>query len=683
MCLKNYSFLLLLFFVRTIGIAQPSLADSLKTELAKAQSDTAKVTLLSELASHSGVADMKVYTEQLFALTGAGLRSKPYKLLRFYLKYYAIALNNQAFILENEGGVEAALQKYKVSWRISETIHDTFDCSQVLTNIGYVYKDRGMYDTALSYYEKALLLKEKLNDKPGEAGLYSNIGVLYRTQGNIHKALECYQKGLRLREETLDTIGIANNLNNMGGIYITQNDNEQALKCHQRALLLCEQVLTKKEMRVQSTMIATLGNIGGIYLKENELPKALHYFRRALDSSESLGFKWGIALNLNSLGRVCEQQEKWDEALEYYKKCIALNEGTNSKERLANNWGNMGSVYQKKNELVKAIACFQKSLELSRELGLVEIVQKTSEKLYTLYKQKGNNAAALEMHELFTRMQDSLNNDKIRKEVIRSQYKYEYEKKAMADSLGLVQEKNLTREKLKQARTQRYLLVLGLVLLAVAGLFVFQQLRHRQKIRMAKLRTKIANDLHDEVGSSLSSISMYAGVARMHTGAEKNAAMVEKIEHTSRETMENMSDIVWSIQPRNDHFLHVLEKMKHFGESVIGSVNASFQFEYASGVEKTGLNMEQRKNTYLIYKEAINNAAKYAKAGKVEVCFEKQGKDLVMTVQDDGAGMSTDNFSVGNGLQSMKQRASELNGNLEIQTAPGQGTRIRLRFKTT
>jgi signal transduction histidine kinase len=147
--------------------------------------------------------------------------------------------------------------------------------------------------------------------------------------------------------------------------------------------------------------------------------------------------------------------------------------------------------------------------------------------------------------------------------------------------------------------------------------------------------------------------------------------------------MENMSDIVWSIQPRNDHFLHVLEKMKHFGESVTGSVNASFQFDFAAGVEKTSLNMEQRKNIYLIYKEAINNAAKYAKAGRVEVYFKKQGKELVMTVKDDGIGMNADTIPAGNGLQSMKQRALELNGSLEIGTAPGQGTRIRLQFKTT
>jgi tetratricopeptide (TPR) repeat protein len=529
MCLKNYTLLLLLFFVRTVCPAQPALADSLKTELAKARNDTAKVTLLSLLASHSGAADMKLYTEQLYALTRAGLQSKPCKLLRFYLKYHAIALNNQAFIHENEGETETALEKYKVSWRISETIHDTFDCSQVLTNLGYVYKGKGMYDTALRYYEKALLLKKKLNDKPGEAGLYSNIGVLYRTQGNMHKALECYQKGLRLREETHDTIGIANNLNNMGGIYIAQDDDEQALKCHLRALQLCEQVLTKKEIRVQNTMIVTLGNIGGMYLKGNELTKARYYFRRALDSSESIGSRQGIALNLNNLGRVCEEQGKWKEAMDYYKKCIALNESINSRERLANNWCNMGSVYQQINEPAKAIACFQKSLDLSRELGLVETIKKPAEKLYILFKQQGNNTAALEMHELYTRMQDSLDNDKIRKEVIRSQYKYEYEKKAVTDSLGLVQEKNLTREKLKQARTQRYLLVLGLVLLGIAGLFVFQQLRHRQKIRMAKLRSKIANDLHDEVGSSLSSISMYAGVALMQAGAEKKAAMVEKI----------------------------------------------------------------------------------------------------------------------------------------------------------
>ena len=176
---------------------------------------------------------------------------------------------------------------------------------------------------------------------------------------------------------------------------------------------------------------------------------------------------------------------------------------------------------------------------------------------------------------------------------------------------------------------------------------------------------------------------MYAGVIKMNKDEIANSSIVEKIENTSRETIENMSDIVWSIQPKNDDFLNVLKKMKGFGDSILGSAGIQFNFSYINDVEKIILDIEQRKNLYLVYKEAINNAAKYSKASYVESVIEKKGKAVIMKIHDNGTGFNVaEKSNSGNGLQNMKQRANDINGTFEI-TSDHKGTTILLEFKTT
>jgi signal transduction histidine kinase len=153
---------------------------------------------------------------------------------------------------------------------------------------------------------------------------------------------------------------------------------------------------------------------------------------------------------------------------------------------------------------------------------------------------------------------------------------------------------------------------------------------------------------------------------------------VEKIEETSRETINTMSDIVWSIAPNNDSFENVLNKMKQFGAQLTVPLGISFSFNADHSIKKLALDMMQRKNVYLLYKESVNNACKHAQATALVITLERNSGSLVMRIADNGRGFDADCEHPGHGIGNLKVRAADLNGKIDIRSETGAGTSVTL-----
>ena len=167
---------------------------------------------------------------------------------------------------------------------------------------------------------------------------------------------------------------------------------------------------------------------------------------------------------------------------------------------------------------------------------------------------------------------------------------------------------------------------------ALTGLIVYIGYRYRinEILKRQAIRNKIAQDLHDNVGSTLSSISVYSQVAKIYKQQDKNDALhdaLEKISSTSSEMISEMNDIVWAINPRNDNMETILQRMESFARPLLASQNIQFHFEYTASIKFVSLEMTKRKNFYLIFKETINNAIKYADCKKlwVSIRYHHQG----------------------------------------------------------
>lgn len=219
------------------------------------------------------------------------------------------------------------------------------------------------------------------------------------------------------------------------------------------------------------------------------------------------------------------------------------------------------------------------------------------------------------------------------------------------------------------------------------GIYLLYRYRLNEFKKRQLIRNKIAQDLHDNMGSTLSSISVYSQVASIYH--QKNKAgelqtMLEKIGATSSEMIGEMSDIVWAIQPKNDSLHTMILRMESFAKPLLQAKNIRFKFDYKLADQNAVLTMEKRKNFYLVFKEAVNNAIKYANCSELLVQLAQSNKKLSLHIIDNGVGFdhngvrkSSNNLS-GNGLGNMQDRALDVGAEFQIDSEIGKGTSVFL-----
>jgi len=219
-----------------------------------------------------------------------------------------------------------------------------------------------------------------------------------------------------------------------------------------------------------------------------------------------------------------------------------------------------------------------------------------------------------------------------------------------------------------------------------ATVYALYRFRLNQLLRLHKVRNKISSDLHDDLGSTLSSISVYTEIVRKQS--KENLPMLDKIGESSRKMIESMSDIVWAINPDNDSFENLIERMRSFTHEMLSMKNIEYTFEADEKLNTMKLKMDQRKNIFLIFKEAIHNLVKYSEATHAKIILAYENNKLLLSLHDNGKGfdrnsiLTDDQKRGGNGLKNMHRRAKEIEADLRIASEAGKGTSIELLIKT-
>ena len=203
--------------------------------------------------------------------------------------------------------------------------------------------------------------------------------------------------------------------------------------------------------------------------------------------------------------------------------------------------------------------------------------------------------------------------------------------------------------------------------------------RAQRMVEMERVRTRIAADLHDDIGAGLSQIAVLSEVASQELRRDGPRALdsLGRIADTAGELVDSMSDIVWAVNPRNDRLEDLVRRMRGFASEVSSARGMDLRF-HAEGVDGQRLGPDLRRHVYLIFKEGFSNAARHSGSARIEVDLEIAGGRLVLRVKDDGCGFDTSRPSDGNGLTTMTARAADLGGRAEIVSRPGEGTVLTL-----
>ncbi|MEZ4758042.1 MAG: adenylate/guanylate cyclase domain-containing protein [Flavobacteriales bacterium] len=403
--------------------------------------------------------------------------------------------------------------------------------SSAYNNIAVTHHIQGDLEQAIPFYQLSLDADVKrAKAQPGDAeavvgiaSSHSNLGILRQQLGDLPGAMEHYERSLHLLD-SLEAKGaevnakIAGVQNSIGLAHETQQNSADALLWYRRA----EDRYAREE--AGSSMANTLGNIGNALqrlaieaaasrTRDSLMVLAQQYYDKSLKVREGLDDRRGVANSLNNIAVTLQQQAKWStedsdrkallvQAEERFRQSAAMAEEVGDRQSLANTWGNLAENLLLQDRAAEAVRFGEQALELARTIDHAESIQRAAGNLHSAYKRLGRIGPALEMHELYMAMRDSVRNDENTRNLLRQQYAYDY---AQREALLVAEQEKrdaVAAEELRRRNVQRNAFIGGFVLmLALAGTFLFQRNRiNKEKQRSEEL---LLNILPEEVAEEL------------------------------------------------------------------------------------------------------------------------------------------------------------------------------------
>jgi signal transduction histidine kinase len=224
---------------------------------------------------------------------------------------------------------------------------------------------------------------------------------------------------------------------------------------------------------------------------------------------------------------------------------------------------------------------------------------------------------------------------------------------------------------------QRWWLQSLLAAALCAVLYSLYRYRLDRLLELERLRTRIATDLHDDIGSTLSQIAILSEVAQRQPNGGFGQPLNE-IAGLSRELVDSMSDIVWAIDPEQDRLEDLSHRMRRLANDMFSYNGVDVRFQGPNSDPGLRCDAEIRRQVFLIFKEALHNAVRHSHCQRVELRIEQEGGWLRLALADDGTGLDPEKARRGHGLASMRQRAEQAGGRLTVESAPGRGSRLEV-----
>lgn len=217
------------------------------------------------------------------------------------------------------------------------------------------------------------------------------------------------------------------------------------------------------------------------------------------------------------------------------------------------------------------------------------------------------------------------------------------------------------------------------VMLAVLGAYGLHRFRVTRLVELERVRTRIATDLHDDIGSSLTQIAILTEVAQRRITGDDPAVVepMSRVSSISRELVDAMSEIVWAINPRYDRLGDLSARMRRFATDVLTSRHIALRFHSPERALDVSMGADYRRQYFLVFKEAIHNAVRHARCTEVTVAIALSGRSLVLTITDNGLGFDPTRATPGQGLRSIDERVRAMSGRVTVTSRPGEGTTVR------
>ncbi|MFI5171220.1 MAG: ATP-binding protein, partial [Chitinophagales bacterium] len=473
-------------------------------------------------------------------------------------------------------------------------------------------------------------------------------------------------------EQSNNTLDLIKFTNNLGITYDRNEDYDKALEYYKKSL---DFALKQND---ENSEYRAYGNIGSVYINLDKFDTALIYLRKILVQDELTAGAIRLANAFNNAGEAYRNLNQLDSAMYCFKKASYFWDKLESPE-LSIALSNIGQLYATKNEFDLSLENILKSNEIASSTGEKKLLATNYHLLAEIYSEQNKFDLAYEAMNQYVLYNDSVFNTEKDKTISELQTKYETEKKEKAN-LAL-QQKNLRQRTYMFSISGAAILIFIVLMLFYSRRQLKKKLEFEQELKSDRIR--ISSDLHDDIGSTLGSISYFSQLAKLQQGEpdENMDEILGKIDDISKEAIENMGDIVWTINPINDNFDRLLTRMKNYANNIFKSNNIRSNFIISDAIKpEWKLRVDLRKNLFLLFKEAYYNAVKYASCKNITITISRENNNLTMTISDDGVGFDPENTNAynGNGMRNMRNRAAEISAAFSITSSPGKGTTITI-----
>jgi two-component system, NarL family, sensor histidine kinase UhpB len=541
-------------------------------------------------------------------------------------------------------------------------------------------------DEGLKYGETGLKLAEKMKWQKGIGNIVNSIGVNYYAKSNFPKALENYIRSLEINEQIGEKKEASRNLTNIGIVYHEQSNYDKALEYYLKALKMSEELGLKKESA------NNLMNVGSAYVEKKDYKKALAYDLRALKLFEELGEQSSIGYAFMNIGVIYRGQADYSRALEYFFKALGVCRESGNRAGTGKNHSYIGDIYfsiatDSNKQLLenlftgnrnKAVSEAKKHLDSSisifKELGDLSSLQFGLMTMSKAQEDLGDYKGALSNYKQYSEAKDSVFNTENEKKITELQMRYEFDKR-QAEAKAVQEKQRLIQNSIYSG--------LGIIVLFLVVLLVQRNriANERRAIALEQERIRISRDLHDDLGSGLTGILMMSEQLQLSSSGELNNNNIEKIKRSSRGLVDQMGEIVWAMNSKNDTLENLICYLNTYTRDYLENSSVDLEINMPGTIPHAVMSGMKRRNIFLVVKESLNNLAKYADATKVKLQVEEDGRQMKIHLSDNGKGFEiAETRRFGNGLRNMASRMKDVKGDFLVESKVGEGTRTMISF---
>jgi len=604
--------------------------------------------------------------------------------------YTSKQLNEKAMDMHRTNP-EKAFQLLKSAEKKALQTEEKKELSVTYCNYAILYRLKGEFKEAIKYAEKALKFS---NDSILIASCNNTIGACKRSLGFYEEGLKNYLIALKIYESKKDIDQQGTVINNIGMIYSQMDLLEKAKVYHRKAIAIFQ------KSKYQKGLSESYNNLAIALANQDSLTKALRYFNYSLQIEEKLKDKKGIAESYNNVAGIYYYLQQIDSAKYYFEKSVELEREIKNFPGVAASYNNLALVMLEFKRNASAKNYIDSAFYYAKKSKVAEDYVNALENYALYYEALSDYKTANDYNKKFFTAKDSVFKNSNLENLHELEVKYKSAQKdaEISKNKAEIAENEL---QIKQKNTIIYGSVGFAILLGLVGYLFYnqQKIKNIQLLKEVELkealvkietqnklqeqRLQISRDLHDNIGSQLTFIiSSIDNLKYFDIAKEKLVSKFDNISGFTRNTITELRDTIWAmnkssisvedLQIRITNFIDNAQLAVHgitFEFSIDPNVNSAHEFTSVEGM-----------NVYRIIQEAVNNAVKYAQAKQIIVHLKEENSVLFFNITDDGKGFSVAEVHLGNGLNNMQKRASEIGAEIIIDSKENQGTTVLIKY---